>query len=109
MLDDLGRFCEELKLPAPADVVTEWPFEMALDDALVRAATSALTERCDVADIGAALGMTVIPAEAGTTSDALQLADQRMYASKIRGSRETVACTRHLLMQVLAEREFLDY
>ena len=69
-----------------------------------RAATAALTERCELADISAALGMAVIPAEAETTGDALQLADQRMYASKTRGSRETVACTRHLLMQVLAER-----
>jgi diguanylate cyclase (GGDEF)-like protein len=74
------------------------------DDALVRAATSALTERCERADISAALGMAVIPEEAGTTSDALHLADQRMYASKIRGSRDIVACTRHVLMQVLAER-----
>ncbi len=76
----------------------------ALDDAVVRAATSALTERCDLADISAALGMAVIPAEAATTTEALQLADQRMYASKTRGSRETTAHTRHLLMQVLAER-----
>jgi diguanylate cyclase (GGDEF)-like protein len=76
----------------------------SLDDGLVRAATSALAERCDLADISAALGMAVIPAEADTTSDALQLADQRMYASKTRGSRDAVACTRQLLMQVLAER-----
>jgi diguanylate cyclase (GGDEF)-like protein len=75
-----------------------------LDDALVRAAASALSERCDLADISAALGMAVIPEEAGTTSDALQLADQRMYASKARGRRDIVACTRHVLMQVLAER-----
>ena len=35
MLDDLRRFCEVLKLPATADVVTEWPFEMPLDNSLV--------------------------------------------------------------------------
>jgi diguanylate cyclase (GGDEF)-like protein len=75
-----------------------------LDDGLVHAATAALTERCDLAEISAALGMAVIPDEAGTTSEALHLADQRMYASKTRGGREAAACTRQVLMRVLAER-----
>ena len=73
-------------------------------DGLVQAATAALTERSEVTDVGTSLGMAVIPDEAGTASDALQLADQRMYASKTRVSRESTACTHHVLMQVLSER-----
>jgi len=74
------------------------------DDEVVQAATAALTERCELADISTALGIALIPEEAATTSAALALADQRMYASKTRGSRETAACTHRVLMTVLGER-----
>jgi two-component system cell cycle response regulator len=76
----------------------------AVGDDLVDAAVVALTERCDSADITASLGLAVVPEEATTTLEVLQLADKRMYAAKIRGSRNPSACTHHVLMQVLSER-----
>src|SRR5439155_3440131 len=35
MLDDLRRFCDEQKLPADGEILTEQPFEMALEDSLL--------------------------------------------------------------------------
>ena len=57
---------------------------MARDDALIEAARPALTEEGQGFSVSAAHGLATIPDEAATTSAALQLADQRMYAAKVR-------------------------
>ncbi len=74
------------------------------DDALIAGGTAALTERGDVFSVSAARGLATIPDEAATTTALLQLADQRMYAAKIRSIRGTPQRTHEVLMQVLSER-----
>ena len=73
-------------------------------DALIEAATAALTEHGNAFSVSASHGLAVIPDEAATTTAALQLADQRMYAAKIRTSRSSPSRTHDVLMQVLTER-----
>ncbi len=74
------------------------------EDALIGAATAALTERGSMFSVSASHGLAVMPDEATTTTAALQLADQRMYAAKVRSSRSTPPRTHDVLMQVLSER-----
>ncbi|HEX3978720.1 MAG TPA: diguanylate cyclase [Solirubrobacteraceae bacterium] len=74
------------------------------DDALIGAATAALTERGDRFSVSASRGVATIPDEAVTTTALLQLADQRMYAAKVRTSRSIPPRTHDVLMQVLSER-----
>jgi HD-GYP domain-containing protein (c-di-GMP phosphodiesterase class II) len=50
------------------------------------------------------VGAATVPDEAATTTGVLQLADQRMYAAKVRTSRITPPRTHEVLMQVLSER-----
>ncbi|MGZ4313985.1 MAG: bifunctional diguanylate cyclase/phosphohydrolase, partial [Solirubrobacteraceae bacterium] len=76
----------------------------ARDDALVDAGVAALTEQGHAFRVSASHGLAVIPDEAATTTAALQLADQRMYAAKARTSRSTPPRTHEVLMQVLNER-----
>jgi diguanylate cyclase (GGDEF)-like protein len=77
---------------------------LAADDALIGAATAALTERGSMLSVSAAHGLATVPDEAATTTALLQLADQRMYAAKVRTSRNTPPRAHDVLMQVLAER-----
>jgi diguanylate cyclase (GGDEF)-like protein len=70
-------------------------------DRLIASTATALTEQGKGFDVTSALGTTVIPDEAGTTSSALRLADERMYADK---GRAYHAPTRDVLMQLLTER-----
>jgi diguanylate cyclase (GGDEF)-like protein len=74
------------------------------DDPLIASATAALTEQGDTFSVGAAHGLAIIPDEAATTTAALQLADQRMYAAKVRTTRSTPPATHDVLMRVLNER-----
>jgi two-component system, cell cycle response regulator len=76
----------------------------AADDALISAATAALTEHGNMFSVSASHGLATVPDEAATTTALLQLADQRMYAAKVRTSRSTPARTHDVLMQVLSER-----
>jgi diguanylate cyclase (GGDEF)-like protein len=76
----------------------------ATGDALIGAATAALTERGNMFSVSAAHGLATVPDEAATTTAVLQLADQRMYAAKVRTSRNTPPRSHDVLMQVLSER-----
>jgi diguanylate cyclase (GGDEF)-like protein len=58
-------------------------------EAVARAATEALTEHDRGVEVSSSWGAAAIPAEAGNPSEALQLADVRMYAQK--ESRRTAA------------------
>jgi two-component system cell cycle response regulator len=71
---------------------------------LAEASAAALRESGNGFTISAAYGAIVLPYEARTSSDALKLADQRMYAQK-HGSRSAAgAQTSSALLQALTER-----
>jgi two-component system, cell cycle response regulator len=74
------------------------------DDALIAQATAALSEEGTTFSVTASHGLATIPDEAATTTAALQTADQRMYAAKVRTSRATPPRTHDVLMRVLSER-----
>jgi diguanylate cyclase (GGDEF)-like protein len=73
---------------------------------LVNATVQALSERDTGFDISTACGSIMLPAEAETTSTALQVVDERLYADKRSRSRtDAPEQCRDVLMQVLRERE----
>jgi len=75
------------------------------DDPRLAACGTALEEQGEGFRVGASCGAVAIPDEADNATHALQLADQRMYATK-RGSRASSRRqTRDVLLQVLRERE----
>jgi diguanylate cyclase (GGDEF)-like protein len=74
------------------------------DSSLAKAATRALSERGEGFAITAACGYALIPREAGTPSEALRLADQRMYAGKASGRTSASRQSMDVLVRVLAER-----
>ena len=74
--------------------------------ASLAAATLALAEHGDSFSVTASHGAVVVPREAATLSDALRLADRRMYAAKRGGGRATTS--RQLesaLLRALHERD----
>jgi two-component system, cell cycle response regulator len=77
----------------------------AAGEEICAVAEKALTERGGGFSIGASWGMVKLPLEAGTATEALRLADRRMYAQK--GQREGSARSqaRGVLLRVLHERE----
>ncbi|TMK27314.1 MAG: diguanylate cyclase, partial [Actinobacteria bacterium] len=74
-------------------------------DALVAATRAALAESGNGFQIDAAHGIVVIPFEAKSASDALQLADRRLYAAKDRRPSGVSRQLRSVLLQVLDERQ----
>lgn len=71
---------------------------------LKNAATQALTEHGEGFAITAAGGSVLLPAEGRTPSDALRLADQRMYASKASQRTSASRQSMDVLVRVLSER-----
>jgi len=69
------------------------------------AAEAALSQSGKGFSIGASWGMVRIPSEVATASDALRLADRRMYAQKGRRADSARSQTRGVLLRVLHERE----
>jgi putative nucleotidyltransferase with HDIG domain len=73
-------------------------------DFLAEASSTAMRESGNGFTISAAFGAVMLPHEADTASDALKLADQRMYAQK-HGARSSAGLqTSRALMQALTER-----
>ena len=68
-------------------------------------AIEALREEGDGFSIGASYGRVSVPEEAATSSEALQLADTRMYACKDAGRASTRRQSRDLLLQLLHEQQ----
>ena len=72
---------------------------------------SALSEHGAGFSLAASCGVVVVPGEANTVSDALNLADERMYAEKTgtggssRASAQTILMQQRVLLQLLTERE----
>jgi diguanylate cyclase (GGDEF)-like protein len=73
-------------------------------DQLVVVASDALAEAGDSFSITSSAGAAVMPDEAQTLVQALQLADQRLYANK-RTRRTSAGEARDALIQVLAEQD----
>jgi diguanylate cyclase (GGDEF)-like protein len=71
---------------------------------LVRAAASALAEEGDGFAITASYGFVELPAEARDATEALRLADQRMYADKNSGRVSAGEQSSSVLMTALVER-----
>ena len=73
-------------------------------DPLLVACSAALTERGEAFEVGSSFGSVVLPEEAKTPTEALQLADRRMYARK--GGRRMSAGrqSRDVLLRTLSER-----
>jgi len=74
-------------------------------DEICEAAEEALSDRGTGFSIGASWGKVVIPVEVVTPTDALRLADRRMYAKKGRRADSARSQTRGVLLRVLHERE----
>jgi two-component system cell cycle response regulator len=72
--------------------------------ALAGAAGAALLEHGKGFVIGACYGDVVIPTEATDSSEAMRLADQRLYAQKASGRASASAQARDVLLSVLRER-----
>ncbi|HEV2785930.1 MAG TPA: HD domain-containing phosphohydrolase, partial [Solirubrobacteraceae bacterium] len=86
-------FCVIAALPAG---------DVAHLDALARAA---LSEHGEAFSVTASCGSALLPADARTPSEALGIADRRMYAEKGSGSRASAAHqSAEVLLQVLCER-----
>jgi two-component system cell cycle response regulator len=69
------------------------------------AAEGALSERGSGFSIGASWGMVQLPIEAATATDALRLADRRMYAQKGKRADSARSQARGVLLRVLHEHE----
>ncbi|MEA2402334.1 MAG: hypothetical protein QOK00_2737 [Thermoleophilaceae bacterium] len=86
------EFCVLARVPAGAA------------DALLTAASGALTEHGEGFSIGASYGAVSLPAEAADPVQALHIADQRMYARKNNRRDSAGRQTTDVLMRVMAER-----
>jgi diguanylate cyclase (GGDEF)-like protein len=75
----------------------------ARDHRLIAGAAGALTERGSAFTVTASFGVAIVPDDAHSASNALQLADERMYADKAKSNRSR-AETRNVLLALLQER-----
>jgi two-component system, cell cycle response regulator len=73
--------------------------------AICAAAEAALSERGGGFSIGASWGMVRLPLETTTGTDALRLADRRMYAQKVQRADSARGQTRGVLLGGMHERE----
>jgi diguanylate cyclase (GGDEF)-like protein len=73
--------------------------------AVIAATQAALSETGEGFEISASQGSVLIPAEAATVAEALQLADSRMYAQKGHGRVSAGRQTRDVLLSTLRERQ----
>ena len=77
----------------------------ARPERLVAAAVAALSDHGRGFDVRSSYGIVMLPAEADEPSEALRIADRRMYAQK-RGTADSVDRQTHdVLLRVLRERE----
>jgi diguanylate cyclase (GGDEF)-like protein len=74
-------------------------------EAICQTAEAALSERGSGFEIGASWGKVLIPVEVVTASEALRIADRRMYSQKGRRADSASSQTRGVLLRVLHERE----
>jgi diguanylate cyclase (GGDEF)-like protein len=74
-------------------------------DAIIAGATAALSERGEGFAIAASQGNVLLPSEAGSVREAMQLADRRMYANKVSERTSAGSQSRDVLLTALRERQ----
>ena len=74
-------------------------------EAVIAAASAALTETGEGFEITASHGSVLVPVEASTAAEALQLGDSRMYAQKGQGRASAGRQSRDVLLSTLRERQ----
>ncbi len=74
-------------------------------DAIIAGATAALSERGEGFAITASQGSVLLPSEAGSTEETMQLADRRMYANKVSERTSAGSQSRDVLLTALRERQ----
>jgi two-component system cell cycle response regulator len=74
-------------------------------DGLLAGGTAALSERGEGFSVTASQGSVLLPSEAPTGEQALQLADRRMYANKSRERASAGSQSRDVLLSALRERQ----
>jgi diguanylate cyclase (GGDEF)-like protein len=74
-------------------------------DAIIAGATAALSEHGEGFAIGASQGTVLLPTEAGSVEEAMQLADRRMYANKVSERTSAGSQSRDVLLTALRERQ----
>src|SRR3954452_23572268 len=74
-------------------------------DAIVARAAAALTERGGRFYVGCSYGTVVLEGEALRPSEALRIADQRMYANKGKGRRSSEETVHQVLLSVVGEHD----
>jgi diguanylate cyclase (GGDEF)-like protein len=74
-------------------------------DAIVAGATAALSERGEGFAITASQGSVLLPSEASSMKEAMQLVDRRMYANKINERTSAGSQSRDVLLTALRERQ----
>jgi len=74
-------------------------------EAIVGVAQAALSDQGPGFSIGASCGMVRLPAEATTPTEALRLADRRMYMEKGHRADSALSQARNVLLGLLRERE----
>jgi len=75
------------------------------DDLCVAACVGALNESGEGFTVGCSYGAVLLPAEADEPSEALRIADQRLYEDKRGGRRATRQETKEVMLRILAERD----
>jgi diguanylate cyclase (GGDEF)-like protein len=73
-------------------------------EAIVSGATTALSEHGEGFSVTASQGSVLIPSEAGSVAEAMQLADRRMYADKVSERASAGSQSRDVLVAALRER-----
>jgi len=81
------------------------PTQALKAEAIAKSAEGALSERGSGFSITASWGMVRLPAEATTATEALRLADRRMYSRKGHRANSAQSQARGVLLGVLHERE----
>ena len=74
-------------------------------ESLIAAASAALSEIGEGFEVTAAQGSVLVPGEAPTVAEALQLGDSRMYAHKGQGRSSAGSQSRDVLLSTLRERQ----
>jgi diguanylate cyclase (GGDEF)-like protein len=74
-------------------------------DAIIAGAAAALSERGEGFSIAASQGSVLLPSEAGSVKEAMQLADRRMYANKVSERTSAGSQSRDVLLTALRERQ----
>jgi two-component system, cell cycle response regulator len=83
-------------------VLAPWPADRAPDE-LIELARAALTSDGEGFEIGASCGYARIPAEGVEASEALRVADRRLYAEKNSGRISALAQSKSVLLRAVGE------